>query len=406
MDKVDNSNAVRQKPMLRFNARSRRREGSETEETEYYYYYDYYDTDASPPSSVPTPLITKDDNVQDEYYYYYYDEAESGSPSSAPSEEAQYYYYYYDQADSNSPSSSPSEEAQYYYYYYDQDDTNSPSSSPSEEAEYYYYYYDQADSNSPSSAPSEEVEYYYYYYGENSADSPSSAPSTKRDYYYYYYYENGSEAPSMAPVLSKNHPHSQSIGSLERGCEDYLLSSSMKNDVYSDHLHFTFIIRTTPSFRNLGIIAENIVESASSPLLICKSKENQMPRRIKGIFLTHFPIEEPIFKVTECIPTIDNASDCLVLKGKLFIASNKPIDLKEKADAYAVLTDTINTLHDVESLNDNISFSKYLGPSFQSQQNNIGDQVIFTLLTLSTALGILFAAMKLRGIDWKKYRKT
>lgn len=420
------------------------------------------------PTLAPIPMIVKEDNAENEYYYYY-DDGDKTEPTKAPllstksqpkekkgptDEEEKYYYYYeYDneisefptkttstqeneeihsgKADSSSPSSAPLEEVEYYYYFYDETDSDSPSSAPSEDnEEYYYYYYNEADSNSPSIAPSEGAEEYYYVYyeDETATDSPSSVPSdtaaeissqspseqvedktnntipTNETEYYYYYYEENEEAsespsPSMSPTLSK------SVGSLECGCEDFLLSSSMKHDVYSDHLYFTFTLETTQDFKNLNIIAENIIESASSSLLICDSKQNKMPKRKKGIFVAHFPVEDPIFKVASCIPAVDDANNCLILKGKLFIASNKPIDNKEKEGAYAVLTDSINTLHSVETLKDHISVSKFLGPTFQMQQNNIGDQVIFTILILSTVLGIVYAALKLKNTDWTKYRR-
>ena len=213
-------------------------------------------------------------------------------------------------------------------------------------------------------------------------------PSQQKYYYYYYYYYNDTDSnvPSLSPLTSNSPtpeqaPKHKMDFTLTYGCKDYLLSPPLTN-VHSNDLSFTFVIEAAPSFGNIDNIAKVIIENSSPSTLICKNPEKPMSSGQKGIFLLHFPPIDPLIKVADCTPALSASHSCLILKGRLVVASNQPISIKDKNAIYANVEDTVDHLSGFNTLKGEIFSSQFLGPAFQREQNYSGDHVVVIITIL------------------------
>lgn len=370
-------------------------EGEVDEDEEYYYYYYYDKKETGDDTLVETPANEVENNEENEYYYYYYyynaSGTEKGNNSTKGNNQVQ---------DSTHPTASPTDKEEYYYYYYEPDESKSPTASPTDEGvEYYYYYYNTTDDKSPTASPIDEnVEYYYYYYNTTDDKSPTASPTDEGvEYYYYYYYDTTvSNSPSKAPT-QKSESVNMAIG---RGCQNYLLSPSMKN-VFTFDVSFTFMIETSSNFGNNDIIAERIIENAAPSVLACKSEKQQLTKRERGIFLVHYAENEPIVDVVNCSPIVDKQNKCSILKGTLFLASNKVISDQDKQKSLSSLEMAINNL----SAENDVLFTKYLGPSIHDRQNNLSDEIAVAFTILTSIAILLYLGNKYRQTSWNRYQR-
>ncbi len=367
-------------------------------EEEYYYYYYYDEKETGDDNLVETPTNEGGSNEENEYYYYYYyyyntSDTGKGNNSTKGNNQVQ---------DSTHPTASPIEEEEYYYYYYEPNESKSPTASPTDEGVeyYYYYYYNTTDDKSPTVSPTDEgVEYYYYYYNTTDDKSPTASPTDEGvEYYYYYYYDTTeSNPPSMAPT-SKSESADIAIG---RGCQNYLLSPSMRN-VFTFDVSFTFMIETSSNFGKNDIIAERIIERAAPSMLACKSEKQPLTKREKGVFLVHYAESEPIIDVVNCSPIVDKQNKCSILKGTLFLASNKVISDQDKQKSLSSLEMAINNL----STENDVLFTKYLGPSIHDRQkNNLSDEIAVAFTILTSIAILLYLGNKYRQTSWNRYQR-